>query len=233
LLPSVKTKFVANVAADSVGNLYATDAYQGVIYKADRNGEASVWAKDLRLLPQDSLGFGVNGIAFFQGTDPANPSGFFLLTRSGLTESAGGIYRISIDTGAILRTSVDHGNYTGLFGSFGSLIINDRSGRAYTVASDNLVYEFVSTDNWQTAVLSAQYTVVCTSPVALQYVQSPYNDIYVLCNSGVSPYTIERVRVAKYNVIPFVWRTASANGASAVMPTIVLALVSMLLAALL
>jgi len=189
LLPSVKTKFVANVAADSVGNLYATDAYQGVIYKADRNGEASVWAKDLRLLPQDSLGFGVNGIAFFQGTDPANPSGFFLLTRSGLTESAGGIYRISIDTG--------------------------------------------SSDNWQTAVLSAQYTVVCTSPVALQYVQSPYNDIYVLCNSGVSPYTIERVRVAKYNVIPFVWRTASANGASAVMPTIVLALVSMLLAALL
>jgi len=206
LLASVKVKGLGNIREDTLGNLYATDTQNGIIYKADRNGETSVWLQDPQLESQDALQIGALGLEYISS---ASTAGVLIVGRAGITEKQGGLFRVDVATKNLQRITLNKGLFSGAFGIFGGMAFNSRSGRLFvTGSSDNTVYEFSSSDNWLTADLKAQHLSRCITPLSVQYVQSPYNDIYVLCASVISPYAeVQRLHVDKINVIPYIPRS--------------------------
>jgi hypothetical protein len=223
LLASVKVKNLANVREDSLGNIYVTDSRNGAVYKGDRNGEVSVFVQDESLLPADVPDVGVVGIEFLPASATASNSGILVVSRAAVKESLGGLMRIDVQSKKLSPIALNKGLYTGAWGLFAGLAYNPRSDRLFIAgASDNTIYEFASDDNWKSATLMSQFNARCSTPIAVQYVQSPYNDVYALCTSAAGA-SLQRVQVEKINVIPYTAFTyessshllSSSNSASA------------------
>ncbi len=67
--------FINDVTVDSEGNAYATNSDQGIIYKVDMAGAASVYLQDENLAPSDPITeTGLNGIAY-------HPDGFLVVAH--------------------------------------------------------------------------------------------------------------------------------------------------------
>ena len=52
------------LALDKAGRLYASDSFQGVVWRIEGPGQVSVWKRDVSLISTKELPFGANGIAF-------------------------------------------------------------------------------------------------------------------------------------------------------------------------
>lgn len=63
--------FANDIAVDKYGNAYVTNSYNGVIYKVDRSGEASLFFVDEDFIPPAG-GFGFNGIVY-------HPDGYLIV----------------------------------------------------------------------------------------------------------------------------------------------------------
>lgn len=139
--------FINDVIADNNGNVYATDSFSPVIYKIDKDYNASVLVEDSRFqVPQGQ--FGLNGIVYH----PNN----YLLTALG---SGGNLFKIDMNNGnSVTEVATDKS----LNAADGMLLTNDNklvavsnnfTGAPYQEA----VYELQSTNNWETATISGTF----------------------------------------------------------------------------
>jgi sugar lactone lactonase YvrE len=126
--------FINDMAFDAVGNIYVTDSYSPVIYKIDKAGKATVFAKSDLF---DSIDMGLNGIVY-------HPQGFLIVNNN----SQGALYKVDLKNPKnITRIKVKNlfpGADGMLTGTAGSLILIQNK-------SVDKVYQLTSIDNWQTA----------------------------------------------------------------------------------
>ena len=126
--------FINDMTFDAVGNIYVTDSYSPVIYKIDKAGKATVFAKSDLF---DSIDMGLNGIVY-------HPQGFLIVNNN----SQGALYKVDLKNPKnITRIKVKDlfpGADGMLTGAAGSLILVQNK-------SVDKVYQLTSTDNWQTA----------------------------------------------------------------------------------
>lgn len=130
--------FINDIAFDLQGNIYATDSFSPVVYKIDKDGKPSVFAKSENFA---SVDIGLNGIAF-------NPAGYLIVNNN----SQGALYKIDLkNPDSITRVKIKN-----LFpGADGMLF--DNTGNLVLVQNKSVdkVHQLASTDNWQTAELKA------------------------------------------------------------------------------
>ncbi len=134
--------FANDVAVDLAGNAYVTDSFYPVIYKVDREGNASVFLQDAAF--QSSAGaFGLNGIIY-------HPLGFLVVAFS----ETGTLYKLPLDDPedfSKIEVDMPLGSPDGLY--LGSdletlLVVNNAGG---TDAGQVLALE--SDDLWKTAAV--------------------------------------------------------------------------------
>lgn len=118
-----------DVAVDSNGIAYVTDFYSPVIYRVDKDGEASVFIED-RL-----INFG-NGIV-------VHTDGFLIFGSSGF------LYKVPIENPEIIQIDIPEG-YLGI-GPSASLVLHPDGSLIATDAMSNKIGRLSSTDNWSSA----------------------------------------------------------------------------------
>ncbi|MFD1258369.1 gluconolaconase [Mucilaginibacter terrae] len=133
--------FINDMAFDATGNIYVTDSYSPVVYKIDKSGKASVFAKSELF---ESIDIGLNGIVY-------HPLGFLIVNNN----SKGAIYKIDMKNPQnITRVKVKTlfpGADGMLIGPGGSIIVVQNK-------SVDKVHQLTSTDNWQTAEVQGSTT---------------------------------------------------------------------------
>jgi sugar lactone lactonase YvrE len=126
--------FINDMTFDAAGNIYVTDSYSPVIYKIDKAGKATVFAKSDLF---DSIDMGLNGIVY-------HSQGFLIVNNN----SQGALYKIDLkNSKSITRVKIKNlfpGADGMLMGPSGNLILVQNK-------SVDKVHQLTSTDNWQTA----------------------------------------------------------------------------------
>ncbi len=134
--------FANDVAVDLAGNAYVTDSFYPVIYKVDREGNASVFLQDAAFQPSAGA-FGLNGIVY-------HPLGYLIAAFS----ETGTLYKIPLDDPedfTEIEVNMPLGSPDGLYLSSDLqtlLVVNNAggspSGQVLALESDNL---------WETATV--------------------------------------------------------------------------------
>lgn len=158
--------FANDVTLDPQGNAYVTNSFSPIIYKVDRNGNASVFFRDNRFTTAPGE-FGFNGIAY-------HPGGYLIVAFS--KENA--LYRIPVkEPGEYTKIELD----APLQGPDGLLLSND--GKQLVVVNNaggaeaGRVLSFDSDDKWATGQLAGRFD---TGPVFPTTATSDGKDIFVL-----------------------------------------------------
>jgi len=143
--------FVNDVAVDDEGNAYVTNSDQGVIYKVDVAGEASIFFQDNSFTPPNPFTQnGFNGIEYHE-------DGFLLVVHSVNDE----IYKIAIDDpSTIAEVDLPDGylrSGDGMFLDGNELVVVSNAANAALEPDDSdplvpFVTRFVTSDNWNSAV---------------------------------------------------------------------------------
>nr|WKN38422.1 hypothetical protein K4G66_06870 [Tunicatimonas sp. TK19036] len=158
--------FANDVAVDKNGNAYVTNSYNGVIYKVDRNGEASLFFVSEDFVPPSGA-FGFNGIVY-------HPKGFLIVAYS--AENA--LYKFPIDNPenySKITLDTELQNPDGLFLSRNNqqlVVVNNAGG---SEAGKVLVME--SGDAWDSAYEESRFE---TGPVFPTTATQRSNEYYVL-----------------------------------------------------
>ncbi len=158
--------FANDITLDPQGNAYVTNSFSPIIYKVDREGNASVFFRDNRFATGPGE-FGFNGIAY-------HPGGYLVVAFS--KENA--LYRIPVrDPGEYTKIALD----AALQGPDGLLLSKD--GRQLVVVNNaggaeaGRVLSFESSDKWETGQLSGRFD---TGPVFPTTATSDGKAIFVL-----------------------------------------------------
>ncbi|TLV03471.1 DUF6923 family protein [Dyadobacter luticola] len=126
--------FINDIVFDKQGNLYATDSYNPVIYKIDKAGKASIFAKNDLF---KSIDVGLNGIAF-------HPKGFLVVDNNG----SGALLKVDIADPtkvSVIKIKTFFPGADGLlFDPAGNLIVVQNKGV-------DKIFRLASTDDWATA----------------------------------------------------------------------------------
>lgn len=143
--------FVNDVAVDDEGNAYVTNSDQGVIYKVDVAGEASIFFQDNSFTPPNPFTQnGFNGIEYHE-------DGFLLVVHSVNDK----IYKIAIDDpSTIAEVDLPDGylrSGDGMFLDGNELVVVSNAANAALEPDDSdplvpFVTRFVTSDNWNSAV---------------------------------------------------------------------------------
>lgn len=131
-----------DVALDQQGNAYVTDSYAGIIYKVDRNGNATVFYRNPAYTPAPG-GFGFNGIEYGN-----SKGGYLLVAHSALNE----ILKIPVDNPASLTIVQLNPSIVSPDG----LLLSKNSKQLIVVNNTvqfpgSKVMSFETTDSWATA----------------------------------------------------------------------------------
>ncbi|HEX8529267.1 MAG TPA: hypothetical protein VF646_04570 [Cytophagales bacterium] len=184
--------FANDVALDPQGNAYVTNSFSPIIYKVDRDGNASVFFQNNQFATAPGE-FGFNGIAYHN-------SGFLIVAFS--KENA--LYKIPLrDPSAFRKIELD----APLQSPDGLLLSQD--GKQLVVVNNaggseaGRVLSFVSDDKWETGQLADSFA---TGPVFPTTATSDGKNVYVLYaylnrlfNPALPPqntFTIQRVPFA-------------------------------------
>ncbi len=163
--------FANDVANDMQGNAYVTDSFYPVIYKVDKEGNASVFLEDDTFRPSPG-GFGLNGIVF-------HPMGFLIAAFS---ETAT-LYKIPLDDPEnFSEISVDEPliNPDGLYLSRNQqtlLVVDNAQGSA-----DGKVVALESEDGWETTEVEGIFETGAVTPTTVTQRGKAYYVIYAHLN---------------------------------------------------
>jgi DNA-binding beta-propeller fold protein YncE len=184
LLPQTPL-FINDEVVDPDGNLYVTNSVAPVIYKVDRNGNASVFFQNDAFAtgPAD---FGFNGIQYDQ-------KGFLLVTHTGFNE----IIKIPISNPSSYSTVQLNETLTMPDG-----LMLSKDGKQLVVVSNDRVLSFLSNDQWQSGSLSTSFN---TAPNYGTSLTSDGKKVFVLYSpmdkllngEDQDDYTIEEVQLNK------------------------------------
>ncbi len=188
LVPEASAYFANDVAIDSDGNAYITDWYAGVVYKVDKQGNPSIFAKN-----ETGIKSGFNGIDY-------HPDGYLLVSLVSVNEMGlytdYGLVKIPVvDPNSAELVQVDEG-FTGfdgmIFSDNGNVIGITNNG---TSPGGNTLIELSSNDNWKTAKIVNSKSISPSTTVVL----TKDNENYVI-NQDFSPqaassedWTIQRI----------------------------------------
>jgi DNA-binding beta-propeller fold protein YncE len=126
-----------DLTLDDEGNVYVTDSYGHVVFKADKNKNKSVFSKS-DLLKPDSNTLGLNGIAY-------NKEGYLLLAKSG----EGSLLKVSLkDPSKVNKVKLPEP----LFWTDGIYFINEKELVAVRNRFSKTVF-LKSDDHWETATI--------------------------------------------------------------------------------
>jgi len=130
--------FANDLAFDNQKNAYVTDSFAGAIYKVTPDGKASVFAKDDLFKTE---GVGLNGIVF-------HPDGYLIVDNS----SKGQLFKVMLNNPKSVQKIMIDQYFLGADG----LLLKDKNNLTMVVNGGNdKIYQLMSNDNWQTAVVSA------------------------------------------------------------------------------
>lgn len=153
LLPNADFFTPNDLTVDAIGNVYITDFLGHVIYKVNKNYQASVFINDTILN-------GPNGIDF-------HPDGYLLVSNL----IAGELLKIPVNEPANLTiVEVNDELFAGMDG-----VVYKEDGNLVGITSFETLVELSSTDNWTTATvvnskaLSSPGTTVAVTPEGNQY----------------------------------------------------------------
>jgi DNA-binding beta-propeller fold protein YncE len=179
--------FINDIALDPQGNTYATNSFSPVIYKVDRNGDASVFFQnsDFALAPGQ---FGFNGIAY-------DERGFLLASFSARNQVVKIPVRDSADYSIVqLDAALNRPDGLLLSKDGKQLVVVNNGGGPGKVVS------FISNDAWQTGSLSTAYD---TGTVFPSTATSDGKRVFVLyaylhlLQSGWNNFTIQEVQLER------------------------------------
>lgn len=130
--------FANDITLDDKGNVYVTDSYSPVIYKIDTAGKATVFSQSDLFA---SAGVGLNGIAW-------HPADFLLVVNNG----SGCLLKVDIKQPSRVSKTKINQFFPGADG-----ILLDAQNNLLLVQNKgvNKVFKLTSTDNWQTATVTA------------------------------------------------------------------------------
>ena len=237
-------KLINGVTFDKQGNIYATDSFNGNIYVANADGSTGLYVGSTDTLgPQDELGLGANGIAYYS----RGGKEYLIVVRSGLTTST--LFRIDLDKPLEFIEILIEFDSSVYYEPqiFDGCVFDAKNNLLYVVGNINqYVYEFASEDNWESCTLIRAVNVDYQNPASVT-ISSFDDQVYVNCLNGFSegsfesgPYYLEQIDgldrspvvISTYDTVTIVSSTAttSSSSASSVHPTtLFFALISIIL----
>ncbi len=154
--------FVNDVAVDAVGNAYVTNSDQGIIFKVEVDGTASIFFQDNSFTPADpTMETGFNGIEYHE-------DGYLIISHY----ESNKIYKLDIAAPSTMQeVNLPQGFMRGGDGIYlddDELVVINNSGVPF-------VSKFVSNDNWQSAILEGNtYATGDIFPTAVVKVGDDY-----------------------------------------------------------
>ncbi|MCX2486774.1 gluconolaconase [Pedobacter sp. MR2016-24] len=134
--------FANDLAFDAQNNAYVTDSFAGAIYKVSPDGKATVFAKDELF---KTAGTGLNGIVF-------HPDGYLIVDNS----AKGQLFKVDLKNPKNVSRIVTGQYFTGADG----LLLTDKNTLTMVVNGGiDKIFQLSSTDNWQSAKVSASTLV--------------------------------------------------------------------------
>ena len=155
LAPEEAGNFANDVTVDKQGNAYVTDSFAGVIYKVEKNGNATVFYQNEAFIPAPG-GFGLNGIDF-------DPRGFLLVAQS----NTGDLLRFPLNNPAAysrVELPVEVPSPDGIFlKNPNELLVVGNAG-----GTDNgVVYTFKTNNKWESAVVEDSFVTPPAFPTTV------------------------------------------------------------------
>jgi sugar lactone lactonase YvrE len=191
LLPASK-HFANDLTWDNKGNLYVTDSYAGAIYKVDNNYQASVFVTDSTFTLRNPYSFGLNGIAFDEGSNN--------LIVSKLDE--GKLFKVPLDnpthfSEVKLEKAIPADGI--LLQKDGTLLLVSSVNTPTDNVTSGKVHKLVSADRWVTARLVSTFD---TGKPSATTITEKGADLYVVHayyfgQQPVQEFHIQKVNFAK------------------------------------
>lgn len=129
--------FANDLTLDDKGNVYITDSYSPVIYKADASNKAAVFSKN-DLFKGENVG--LNGIVW-------SAQGFFLTINS----STGALLKVDAnDPQKVSKVKINN-----FFTGGDGLLWDEQNNLILIQNNPGKIYQLTSSDNWQTAKIKA------------------------------------------------------------------------------
>lgn len=154
--------FVNDVAVDAAGNAYVTNSDQGIIFKVDMEGNASIFFQDASFTPADpTMETGFNGIEY-------HPDGYLIISHYVSNK----IYKLDLSNpSSITEVALPQGFIRGGDGMY----LDGRELVVVNNAGVPFVSKFVSTDAWATGTLDGDtYATGDIFPTAVVKVGEEY-----------------------------------------------------------
>lgn len=185
--------FANDITLDPQGNAYVTDSFSPIIYKVDRDGNASVFFEDPAFATAPGQ-FGFNGITY-------HPSGYLLVAFS----AANQIIRIPVrepEAYEVVQLNAPLANPDGLLLSKDGkqlIVVNNANGEASA-----RVLSFTSNNKWETGTLTASFNTGAVFPTTTTAFKGEIFVLYAYLNKlfgGVMPpqseFTIQKLPFTK------------------------------------
>jgi hypothetical protein len=136
-----ETTIVNDVTIDEfTGNVYVTDSFLPIIYKVDKNLNATIFAKNALF---EGEGFNLNGIVF-------NPRGFLIVAKS----NSGELLKVDVkDPTKVTKITISED----LVGVDGLILNNPNEILAIVNSGQGRVLKLSSTDQWKSASLKGKF----------------------------------------------------------------------------
>ena len=153
--------FANDIAVDIDGNAYVTDSFSPIIYKVDKQGNASIFLEDAQL--GAATGFGLNGIVY-------HPDGYLIVAKT----TEGVLFKVPISNpkGFTRVTSSQS-----VVGADGLLLLNAKT-LLLVSGSQSTVFRLTSNDSWATTSATGSFATGPTSPTTIT--RRSISDAYVL-----------------------------------------------------
>ncbi|GAA3917637.1 SMP-30/gluconolactonase/LRE family protein [Litoribacillus peritrichatus] len=192
-----KSGHLANdVTLDSEGNLYITDSFAPVIYKVTPDGQSSVFIEDERLATAPGT-FGLNGIEF-------HPDGYLITA----IYDSGRLFKIPLNQPTALKEITFEVpkaiKIDGLLLTKSNqlaLVTNSLAGPSFPSA----VYQLTTTDQWNSARLTAQFDTGTTFPTTLTEVNDElfvvYSHLHQLFSGTKTPVKDFKIQKVEFSAL--------------------------------
>lgn len=161
--------FANDITADTLGNLYVTNSLSPIIFKINKNGVPSVFARSEALWKQE--GFNLNGIVY-------HPNGFLIVAQS----NTGVLYKVDCKD----PNNIRHIMCPPIVGADG-LVLNGKNELLVISNKEKKVFKLVSNGDWVNADLKGTADCEQNTPTTGVYVKGSYYVLNAKLNELMDP----------------------------------------------